>query len=119
SPVGDYCSGQQDIAVRVVNDGLNDITNVEVHWTLNGVPQTPHTITATIPDVYNTNNFYDLILTNTVVSYGTPTQLKVWTHLPNGVVDTVNDNDTLLVAISPPRQGIEFPPLPDTVICEG
>src|SRR5690606_24331848 len=95
------------------------VDNVDVHWTLNGAPQPPISITTPIDSVVSPNNWTEVHLGEIMVPYGTNTTIKAWTHLPNGVVDSFNENDTLLAVFSAPRQGIDFPPLPDTVICEG
>jgi hypothetical protein len=90
-----FCSGAQAVTTKLVNDGLNQITSLTVNWTVNGVSQTPYSwtglmdtltpasrlATATIHTGYN-------FLPN--VDYS----IRAWTSNPNGVADTVNDNDT-------------------------
>ncbi len=39
SPTGNYCAGQQSVSATINNAGINNINNVQIHWTVNGVAQ--------------------------------------------------------------------------------
>jgi len=101
-----FCPGSENISVSIINAGFNQINSVTIGWSLNGVLQTPITnntlldtaggagsSSATIS--LGTNNF---IANQTVL-------LKAWTSNPNGVVDTVNNNDTLNLNLTPALSG--------------
>lgn len=88
------CAGNHDVRARVQNFGSNVITSVMVNWSLNGVNQTPVTLTAAIDTINGAGLSYaDVLLGNRTINAST--DLKIWTSDPNGRPDTVNTNDTL------------------------
>lgn len=100
-----FCAGSTPVIVTIKNEGLNDITSVQVHWSLNGVLQTPVTYTGTLtsPLVNYTNSKAAVALGNAVMQNGFNT-VKWWTVLPNNSVDIRNSNDTAEKVI---RSGFE------------
>ncbi len=89
-----YCPGDHDVIVTLQNFGMNQIHDVEVHWTVNGVLQphldhvgtidtfggaNPPSVQVTLGSYFFTDAEYDVI---------------AWTELPNGEVDTVPGNDS-------------------------
>jgi len=120
SPEGLFCSGNQDLIIRASNLGTNIVNNMEVHWTLDGVSQTPITYNTPLPTMASPNNFVDLNLGSYNFPYGQNTVVKAWTYMPNSVADADNSNDTLTIAINPPIQGVIVDINPqDTIVCTG
>lgn len=100
------CAGPYDIQVRLRNFGLNKILSGRVHWTMNGVAQPTLMLPAMNLDTFRALNPYDTIVTLGNYTFATqPVVLKAWTHLPNGVADTMNLNDTLEVTLYPAMNG--------------
>ena len=95
SPVPAFCAGVQQVRVKIGNYGINQIDSVWVNWKLNGVLQTPVKIKSTI----GIRGFYDVYLGTITFSVGEAKIIKVWTSLPNGVVDPLPKNDTLLITV--------------------
>ena len=99
-----FCAGPVDVYVKVQNAGPNAINNVTLNWELNGVAQTPVVYSTTIPGIAQTpNNQASVLLGNANITAAS--QLKVWTSMPNGVADTINNNDTLIATLSPSLSG--------------
>lgn len=91
SPVPVFCAGTQDVRVRVGNYGLNPIDSVEVHWSIDGVSQGMMKIRTSIA----IRGFKDTTIGTINFTAGDNKQIKVWTALPNGVQDSLRNNDTL------------------------
>ncbi|MEX0965928.1 MAG: hypothetical protein WD077_01725, partial [Bacteroidia bacterium] len=98
-PINPNC-GDHDVKVIVQNNGNNKLDSVEVHWTLDGVPQTPVSVTTAI-DTAGSSTGHELEVTiGNNIAFGTsPRVIKAWTVLPNGVADTVNFDDTLTTRV--------------------
>ncbi|RYD98426.1 MAG: PKD domain-containing protein [Sphingobacteriales bacterium] len=96
NPTGNICPIASPVEVIIKNAGANNINNMVVNWSLNGVPQTATNYTATlVPASSGTGQNSDTIIIGTAnLAIGANT-IKVWTSLPNGVADTDNTNDTL------------------------
>ena len=95
SPVPAFCAGTQVVKVQIGNYGINPIDSVWVYWKLNGVPQTPVFIKTTIP----LRGFNNVTLGTISFAVGETKNIKVWTSLPNGVVDPLPKNDTLVINV--------------------
>jgi hypothetical protein len=84
--------GPGNVEATFTNNGANTITSVELHWRVNGVPQTPFNWAGSV----STGNTSSLI---TLGSYsfqaGNTYNIDVWTENPNGGVDAFPDNDTI------------------------
>lgn len=89
--VGSVCAGNNPIAVRLRSLGANVLTSVNIHWTLNGVPQTMIAYSGSLATGLDTL----LILGNINFVVGNSYSIKVWSSLPNGAVDPNTLNDTL------------------------
>ncbi|HRP88650.1 MAG TPA: PKD domain-containing protein [Edaphocola sp.] len=100
-----FCASQQDVKVKVRNYGSNILNTLQVQWSMNGVMQTPVNITTPIdtPGSVAGNE-----LTVTLGNYNfssAAVNLKAWTTLPNGGVDTINSNDTLTTVLQSSLSG--------------
>ena len=101
------CTGTQPIVVSVANWGSNQITSLSVNWSVNGVVQSPASFSGTIDTLGGSGSY------TTSISLGTYTfassgnyEIKVWTSSPNGVADTLNFNDTLVLNTSVGMAGV-------------
>ncbi len=91
NPSTPVCAALSDtIDVVVGNYAIKPMDSVLVDWTLNGVPMDSIQFkTRLLPS--QTGNLR--IISPTVLSFGDT--LKIWTSMPNGINDSLTDNDTL------------------------
>ncbi|MBK6948167.1 MAG: hypothetical protein IPH16_09025 [Haliscomenobacter sp.] len=85
-----FAPGSQEVWAVLKNFGVNPITSVSVHWTVNDTLQPPRNWTGTL----NTKDTVRIKLGNASFSLGRPYSLKAWGNLPNGMADPVAVNDT-------------------------
>lgn len=97
SPKGIFCPDSQMVNITIYNAGTNNITSLQVNWSVNGVIQTPVNYTGTIvPLTSSTGQNSDTIaLGNAIFSNTAPTTIDVWLSSPNGGTDTITSNDSL------------------------
>ena len=100
-----FCSGPQNVVATVRNFGNNVIDSVDVNWSVNGVVQTPLHYTTPIDTFSSTGSYSTQVTLGSFSFPSSLSQLKVWTSLPNGIVDTANGNDTMMTAIQPSLYG--------------
>ncbi len=106
NPTGNVCTGPQPVTVVVGNAGVNNITNMQVNWSVNGVTQTPLSYSTPayptlVPMTSQTGQFSDTVtLGNANLITGANT-IRVWTTLPNGQPDSHPSNDTAQLIITP------------------
>ncbi|MGB0403572.1 MAG: T9SS type A sorting domain-containing protein [Salibacteraceae bacterium] len=92
------CLGANDIDVVIANRGTNQIDSLELHWEVDGVPQTMVKYNQLLDSLTGTGRSSDNVTLGQVnFAFGVPRTIKYWTSMPNGVQDTINDNDTLEV----------------------
>jgi hypothetical protein len=96
SPV-DFCAGSYPVIVNLTNAGFNQITSATINWSINSVMQTPINWTGMLDTLNVTTRNTLVTLTTMNFASGTPYTFKVWSSMPNGVADTVTNNDTLTV----------------------
>lgn len=101
SPDKYVCAGSQDIKVEIVNAGLDTIKTLSVNWEVNGTPQTPFSISSQLAP--GTSRVVTLGSLN--FTAGIEQKFKIWTNNPNGVADTVNQNDTIQTSRKPGLSG--------------
>ncbi len=107
TPDGTFCTGPQSVSVSISNAGVNNITSLKLNWTVNGVAQPQVSYTGLLVPLTATGQSTDtVILGNANILGGSPTEIIVWTSLPNGVPDTVNVNDTLAQSFQASMSGI-------------
>lgn len=104
---GTFCSGTtQNIYATIRNFGNNQLTSVNINWSVDGVARPVIPYTSTLDTINGTGS------TTATVNLGSvafPTSagktIKVWTSSPNGVADTVAYNDTLTKVVKPSLSG--------------
>ncbi len=102
-----FCGTTQDLRVKVANRGLNTISNVMINWAIDGLSQTPISLVTLLDTVGHPTNKNDTNITLGTITY-TPNitkRIDVWTSMPNGVTDTITNNDSLLVFLRPGLNG--------------
>ncbi len=111
-----YCKGPKTVQVQVQNYGNNMLNNVTVGWSVNGVNQTPLTITQPI-DTNNSVAGNTLTVTLGTTNISGPTTLLAWTYSPNSTTDSSPGNDSSSITMQPfsVSAAIPFP----TLICNG
>lgn len=102
-----FCGNSQNLLVKLSNMGTNVISNVNVNWSIDGVLQTPISFSTPLDTINHPSNISDTVLNLGSISY-TPNlskNIKVWTSSPNGMADTITNNDSLLLVLSPGLSG--------------
>jgi parallel beta-helix repeat protein len=80
--------------VTMQNFGINQITSATINWKLNGVAQTPYNWTGLLDTLNASTRKTSVTLATMNFLSGIPYTIEAWTSMPNGVADTVNNNDT-------------------------
>lgn len=120
NPDTSFCSGVQEVLVRLRNFGLNTLDSVKIYWELDGQMYGPINYTTPVDSMSSPDNWAIISLGNIDFPYSVTKHLKVWTSLPNGVGDNQVENDTLDVYITPDMQNVTVEITPgDTAICRG
>ncbi|HCS19688.1 MAG TPA: hypothetical protein DIW47_03845, partial [Bacteroidetes bacterium] len=101
-----FCAGTYPVKVTIKNFGLNQIDSVKVNWSINDTLQS----LIHYKNMLDTNNGAgpsEAQITLGTLSFpdGVTKWIKVWTSEPNGVNDTINENDTLLIGLKPGLHG--------------
>ncbi len=86
------CSLPTEVKARLKNFGTGTINSVDIHWSLNGVAQNVVNWTGNLVS----NALSSLISLGNVAFTGNDIDIKVWTALPNGLIDPNFSNDTLI-----------------------
>lgn len=100
SPVPSFCPGMQNVTVKVKNGGYNRINTVRIYWEVDGVLQPAVNYSGMIDTSGGSNPDFANISLGNVTFSGAARTLKAYTSIPNGIADTVNDNDTFQVVVS-------------------
>ena len=95
SPVPAFCAGSQDVIVKIGNYGINVIDSVRIFWKVNGITK-PDTFIRTPIAL---RGFLNVNLGSITFATGESKTIKIWTSRPNGVLDPLPKNDTLLMNV--------------------
>ncbi|MBD3636763.1 MAG: T9SS type A sorting domain-containing protein [Crocinitomicaceae bacterium] len=95
NPVNPLSTGVQTVTGTIFNYGTNDVTSATIGWSINGTPQTPTVLPATVTAGTESGT---IILGAYDFPIGT-TDICIWTELPNGNADNVAANDTFCVSL--------------------
>lgn len=93
SPATGACAGTYPLEVVVNNSGTNQITAVNIEWTINGGSTSTFSYSGTLDTLGGVGSTSAEINLGNITINGN-TAIKVWTTMPNGNPDTVNLNDT-------------------------
>jgi hypothetical protein len=85
------CAGNNPILATLKNSGANNLSSVQVNWSVNGVVMTPVSYSGTLTPGKDTA----LNLGNYNVLLNTSYDVVIWSTLPNGNADNRTSNDTL------------------------
>ncbi len=91
NPVPPFNGGVHPVRVTIRNLGLNTLTSCNIHWSVNGVPQTTYNWTGNLIST----DFQDNITIGNYNFASGSYLLRVWTSQPNGQTDQQTSNDTL------------------------
>ncbi len=95
-----FCAGPQDVKVTLNNFGTNQLTSATINWTLNGTPQTVYNWSGLLDTLNAASRMTQVTLaSNMNFQSGVPYTITAWTTMPNGVADTINNNDTTTVTV--------------------
>lgn len=102
NPSGNYCAGNQPVEVMIGNVGNNNINNLQINWSINGVLQTPVAYNSVLVPISATSgqSFDTVLLGNANFAMGA-NLVKAWTSLPNGGPDSQPANDTTSTSTAP------------------
>ncbi|MFA6637688.1 MAG: T9SS type A sorting domain-containing protein [Bacteroidales bacterium] len=84
------------VLVTIKNKGLNNLQSANIQWSVNGITQTSVNWSGNLPD-----GFQDQVVIGSYLSgmHGTYDEIWVWVKLPNGVSDSILNDDTLKLKI--------------------
>ena len=101
------CPGLDTVFTKVANYGANQIDSIWINWKKNGTLQTPIHYVGVLDTFGGTgpNSFIASLGVHTF-SAGNTESFEVWTSMPNGIVDTSNNNDTINIGIKPSLTGV-------------
>jgi hypothetical protein len=94
TPDAPLCSDDTTISITLVNSGLVALTTCSLNYSING--GTPVSIQWTGNLAPQADTMAEL---ESSITFATGTDLKVWTSMPNGVVDSSANNDTVGVTL--------------------
>ena len=93
-PIAPFATGNQNILLHLVNNGTVPLTSAVINWSINGTNQIPLVWNGSIP----AGQSEDSILVGSLqFEVDSVYNLVFWSSLPNGVTDSVPQNDTLHV----------------------
>jgi hypothetical protein len=101
-----FCTGTKNVAATIRNSGINQINTLTVNWSVDGVAQTPYNFVGTLDTIGGAGQTNAQVILGSVnFPQGVNKIIKVWTSAPNGGVDTLAFNDTLIRNIQPALTG--------------
>jgi parallel beta-helix repeat protein len=106
SPVNNCPNSNLPVVARLINSGTNQLQNATINWTVNGLAQTPFVFVGLLDTAGGTGST-DTTLTIGTYTFGSSRDTIIaWTTAPNGVLDTINSNDTATRVVSAALSGI-------------
>lgn len=101
-----FCPGTHSINIEIANNGNNIINSVDVHWSLNGVPQTTYNHLVPIDTFGSVSGHTAAINLGNYNFTSAPVQLTAYTSNPNNLTDIVNSDDTLHMTLQASLSGV-------------
>ena len=85
-----FCSGTQNVVVKLNNYGTSTLTSASIEWSINGTSKTTYSWSGSLASGASTTvNLGSFSPTTNTIYY-----IKAWTKSPNGSTDGLNNNDT-------------------------
>ena len=100
SPYVPSCVIDSNVYATIVNTGSDILTAVTVEWSVNGTAQTPQSWTGSLPPLTTSSVFVGS------QQFVNNDELKIWTSMPNGSVDTTNVDDTISLVLHTSLNGL-------------
>lgn len=103
-----FCAGVQEVKVRIANKGTNRLDSVRVNWSLDGIPRPTVFWTSPLDTSGSTILPSDTLITLDTVNFSANAArvISVWTSMPNGVADTITNDDSLTVTRKASLNGV-------------
>src|SRR5690606_2402616 len=97
-----FCAGNHPVQIEIVNSGTATLTSATINWELDNIAQPAINWSGSLAMGAKTT-----VTLNNNVTFGTAARtVKAWTSLPNGLADTVNNDDTLDVVVRASLSGV-------------
>ncbi|MCC6818642.1 MAG: PKD domain-containing protein [Bacteroidia bacterium] len=93
SPNNNDCAGLQDIVVVIKNFGNDTLTSADVNWTVLGNVQTTYNWTGSLL----TNEMDTIVIGSHNFIGNLNPKFAIWTSMPNGIVDPIPFNDSIVL----------------------
>lgn len=116
NPAPPFCPGTQNVSVRIKNTGVNQISSAKVYWEVDGISQGYVTYSNLLDTLGGSGNNTAIVSLGNVLFAGSPHKIRAFTSLPNGITDTVNNDDTVTVNLGPSPTAI-ITPVGTTIFC--
>src|SRR5690606_7873139 len=78
-----FCAGTHNVYTTIANAGTNQIDSVDVHWEVNGVPQTPIHYIGLLDTMNGLGSTEAQILLGSASFNAGSNSVKVYTSMPN------------------------------------
>ena len=111
------CEGFSSVDAVIQNFGSNQINSLNIDWTFGGVAQPTVSYSSLLDTFGGVGNSVDTVNLGTINITGN-SELVAWTSMPNGNMDTINNNDTASLVIDSVIT-IELDLGPDVAVCSG
>lgn len=109
SPTGTFCAGVTlPVSVVIKNNGFNQINNLKIYWSLDGGTPTLINWNTLIDTLGSVPGNAATVNLGNIFFGAAPHNFKVYTSVPNGIVDTVNVDDTLNFDIGAALNGVYY-----------
>ncbi|MBI5538976.1 MAG: T9SS type A sorting domain-containing protein [Bacteroidia bacterium] len=101
-PFVNNCSGMQSVKVLFKNEGSTPLSTAVINWSINGLMQ---------PAINWSGNLIiadtvSVLLGNYLFISGNTYDIEAWVSSPNGLLDPINNNDSISIQILTPLVGI-------------
>src|SRR5690606_15864333 len=97
NPTQPFCPGLEDVSVAIMNYGNTQLSNFNINWTINGVPQPVFNYTGTLDTIGGAGEFMDTVLLGVGNFPIGMHNLSTWVVVAN---DVDNNNDTITTTIN-------------------
>ncbi|MGB0521697.1 MAG: CARDB domain-containing protein [Flammeovirgaceae bacterium] len=92
SPAIPFAHGNQDVKVRLTNNGVTSLSNVQINWKVNDVLQNPFSWSGSL----SSGQHVEVNIGAFSFTAGQAHNIEVWTSAPNGGTDDIAANDQIM-----------------------